>query len=167
MIPKILNTKLFGISKIGDYLFQYNEEDERIDLQVEGCNLIQILNSEIFDNTTASCNNMWEIYNLLGIEATRQYLIEEFEKVLNSDGSITSISRYGTRNKESPLARASFEESLDNFLRAVIFTETDTGVSVSASVMLAKTSKTGTGFCGLKLQINHEKIFYGINNFKK
>eukprot|EP00122_Pirum_gemmata_P018009 Pgem_evm11s16871 len=169
IIPKIMNIQVCGIKGLKDYLFEYNSETGRVKLMIEGSNLIEMLNCPLFDSTTIISNNMWEIYHELGYEASRQYLINEFSNVLNSDGSnidhahiqllvdvmcstgnITSISRYGTRTKDSPMARASFEESLDNFLRAAIFGEKDNGDSVSASVMLAKLSKTGTGYLDLK-----------------
>jgi DNA-directed RNA polymerase beta' subunit len=111
---------------------------------------------------------MWEIYNLLGIEATRELLIKEFLKVVASDsfinvrhiellvdtmlysGTITSISRYGMKkNNSGPLTKSSFETSFDQFLKAGIYSDIETTNGVSASVMLGKRPNTGTGICDL------------------
>jgi hypothetical protein len=116
---------------------------------------------------------MWEIYNVFGIEAVRQFLIDEFMDVVSSDGtfvnsshvellvdlmvytgSIISISRYGQKKVGSgPLSKASFEESLENFLKAGLNGEIETTEGVSASIMLGKIPKTGTGIFDLKVDI--------------
>ena len=44
----------------------------------DGSNLIQLLRNPIFDQTRTISNYMWEIYEIFGIEATREFLIEEF-----------------------------------------------------------------------------------------
>jgi DNA-directed RNA polymerase II subunit RPB1 len=117
---------------------------------------------------------MWEINTVFGIEATRQFLIEEFMDVVTSDGtfvnsshvellvdlmvytgSIISISRYGQKKVGSgPLSKASFEESLENFLKAGLNSEKETTDGVSASIMLGKIPKTGTGVFDLKMDID-------------
>jgi hypothetical protein len=116
---------------------------------------------------------MWEIYTIFGIEAARQFLIEEYMDVVSSDGSfvnssnvellvdvmvytgtIISISRYGQKKVGcGPMAKASFEESLENFLKAGINGEKETTDGVSASIMLGKMPKTGTGVFDLLLDI--------------
>ena len=114
-------------------------------------------------------NNMWEIYNTLGIEAVRQFLINEFNEIITSGGinvdkvhlelladsmtytgNITSVSRYGIgRNETGPLTKASFEQSLDNMLIAAYKSETEHITSVSSSVILGQCSKIGSGMIDL------------------
>jgi DNA-directed RNA polymerase beta' subunit len=116
---------------------------------------------------------MWEIYERFGIEATRQFLIEEFMDVVSSDGtyvnsshvellvdlmvytgSIISISRYGQKKVSSgPLSNASFEESLENFLKAGLNGAKETTDGVSAAIILGKMPKIGTGVFDLKVDI--------------
>ena len=56
-------------------------------------------------------------------------------------GSISSISRYGIkREKSGPLA-TSFEESLENFLKAGVFGDNELAKGVSASIMWKKDLK--------------------------
>ena len=112
---------------------------------------------------------MWEIYEIFGIEATRQFLIDEFMNVVSSDGTyinerhvkllvdvmtqhgiITSISRYGMKKDNSgPIAKASFEQSLDNFVKASFFSEDEKLNSVSSNIMCGRKANIGTGMCNL------------------
>jgi len=44
---------------------------------LQGSNLRQILNSAFIEFSQTVSNNVREIYDMLGIEATREFLIEE------------------------------------------------------------------------------------------
>ena len=52
------------------------------------------------------------------------------------------------------MSKASFEESLENFLKAGLNGEKETTDGVSASIMLGKLPKTGTGVFDLKVDVN-------------
>ena len=117
---------------------------------------------------------MWDIYETLGIEATREFLIEEFMFVVSSDGTyindrhikllvdtmtvagtIWPISRYGMKREQTgPLAKASFEECLDNLLKAGANNEVETTQGVSASIICGKRSKIGTGMFGVRVNMD-------------
>lgn len=173
IIPNLNKILVCGIEGIKDYIISKNNDDEYI-VETEGSNLKKLaLNPSVDFNRTIS-NNMWNIYECFGVEATRQFLIDEFSKVLNSDGTfinyrhikllvdtmtfaggIISISRYGTRDKVSPMARASFEESLDNFLKASVYGELETTKSISSSIMLGKNSRIGTGYCDVMYDMDY------------
>ena len=167
IIANLNKVLVCGIEGIKDYIISKDNNDEYF-IETEGTNLCKLLASPKVDATRTISNNMWNICECFGIEATRQFLIDEFSKVLNSDGTfinyrhikllvdtmtfaggIISISRYGTRDKVSPMARASFEESLDNFLKAGAFGELETTKSISSSIMLGKNSRIGTGLCDI------------------
>jgi len=105
---------------------------------------------------------------MLGVEATRQFIINEFYKVLaisgasvgrrhielladsmTFQGKINSVNRYGIdRNETGPLAKASFEESVNNFFIASVNNETD-DMGVSSSIMAGKLAEMGTGYMDL------------------
>jgi len=155
-----------GISGIKDYIIRRDSETSEWIIDTEGCNFRELVGSDLFDTIKIVSNNMWDIYEVLGIEATREFLIDEFTKVVSSDGSyinprhvsvlvdtmtfkgdITSISRYSVRNKTSPMARASFEESVDNFLKSGVFCEKEKLDSISSNIMVGKTMSSGTGLC--------------------
>ena len=117
---------------------------------------------------------MWDIYKTLGIVAARKFLINEFINVISSDGTyinkrhvmlmvdimsfsgtIISVSRYGIDRKEAGVfAKASFEESMDNFLKASVFTDREKTNSVSASIMCGKIPRGGTGSCSVMMDLN-------------
>ncbi|NDE16529.1 hypothetical protein EBZ80_16525 [bacterium] len=118
-------------------------------------------------------NDMWDVYDLMGIEGTRQFLLDEFTKIMSDDGSfvhpshvqllidimtrhgtITSISRYGMKKESAgPLSRASFEEVMDHFLTASVFQEEEDLSGVSASIICGKRAKIGTGLCDLLMKL--------------
>ena len=172
LIPALYQIKISeGISGISS-IFPEKKGGEWI-IETDGSNLPMLLSHDLVDSTKTISNNMWEIYNTLGIEAARNFLVEEFAAVVSSDGtyvndshikllvdimtfggSITSISRYGLKKENcGPLAKASFEESLENFTKAGLYGEIERIEGVSASVMLGKITKTGTGICDILVDI--------------
>lgn len=178
MVPQLLSIQISGISKIREIFFEKRKADVKEDpeewvITTEGSNLYGLFADPLVDKKRTLSNNMWEIYTVFGIEATRQFLIEEFMDVVSSDGtfvnsshvellvdlmvytgSIISISRYGQKKVGSgPMSKASFEESLENFLKAALNGETETTDSVSASIMLGKLPKIGTGIFDLKVDM--------------
>ena len=176
IIPSLMNIKISGISKVKEIFFEKRKikDEEKWIITTEGSNLYGIFTHPLVNKTKTLCNNMWEIYNVFGIEATRQFLISEFMDVVTSDGTfvnkshvellvdmmvytgtIISISRYGQKKVGSgPLSKASFEESLENFLKAGLNGEKETTDGVSASIILGKLPKTGTGVFDLKVDID-------------
>ena len=66
---------------------------------------------------------------------------------------LSTTNDYGIKREQTgPIAKASFEESLDNFMKAGAFGETDITDGCSASIMLGKMTKAGTGLCELLLE---------------
>lgn len=173
--PKLLELEVCGIKNIKN--FHYTPENNRWKIQTEGSNFMEVLCLPYVDISTVSSNNMWEIYNTMGIEATREFLIEEFTNVVSSDGTfinpahilllvdvmtfqgnITSVSRYGMKKEQmGVLSRASFEESLDQFCNAGFYSEKDFIKSVSANIMCGKRSSIGSGLCNLMMDWNEIK----------
>jgi DNA-directed RNA polymerase beta' subunit len=166
IFPEVEKLQIYGIQNIYDYIFT-KCDDEWI-IETEGSNFKELLGLGLFDYKSIISNNMWDIYNVLGIEATRQFLFDEFCNVLNSDGAfinhrhvdilvdimtfkgfIISFSRYGSRYNPSPLSRVSFEETLDNLIRAATNHEFESTKSISSSVMIGKIPNIGTSLCDL------------------
>ena len=166
--PKLQQLYICGISNIFNIFFKKN--NDKWFIISEGTNLISLLRNALFDNTKTISNNMWEIYEIFGIEATREFLIEEFDKVVSADGTfinkchislladimtfkgtILPISRYGMKREDfSPITKASFEENLVNFLNAGIYSLHDNINGISASIMCGNMSNMGSGICNLK-----------------
>jgi DNA-directed RNA polymerase II subunit RPB1 len=171
LIPNLLGIKISGVDDIKDIFYQ-DDEDGNWYAVTNGSNFKELGSLSNIEFSELVSNDMWEIYHNLGIEAARQFLIDEFTFVVSSDGSyinarhimlvsdimtqhgsILSISRYGIKREQTgPIAKASFEESLDNFMKAGAFGETDSTDGCSASIMLGKMTKAGTGLCELLLE---------------
>lgn len=164
VLTKLTKFVISGIEKINDFMIATVKQGQEWIISTEGSNLKGLMELDMFEFSNVTSNNMWEIYNLLGVEATREFLIREFTDVISSDGTfinkchifllvdsmtckgdITSISRYSLRSKSSVLSRSSFEESIENFLKSGIFSEIDKMTSISSNIMTGKLSKVGTG----------------------
>jgi intein/homing endonuclease len=130
----------------------------------------KILAHPTVDMTKTVSNNVWDIYHTLGVEAVRQFMIDEFSKIMEginlchvmllvdkmtNGGSISSISRYTMRREDTGvLARSSFEETLDNLLGAGVHGQEDPTRGVSASIICGKRAKIGTGLCEVSIDLN-------------
>lgn len=137
-------------------------------VEVIGKNIKQIMTLPWVNTKKTHSNCMWETLETFGIEATRELLIREFTSIIATDafinnrhiellvdsmlytGTITSVSRYGVQsNQKSILTRSSFEESLDQFLKAGAYGQVEDANAVSASVMCGKVARVGSGLCDI------------------
>ena len=58
------------------------------------------------------------------------------------------------RNEESgPMGKASFEETMDNFLKAGVYGQEEATRGVSASIICGKLAQIGTGVCELTMDV--------------
>ena len=169
VLPNLLSTTICGIPGINEIYF--TKEDDEYIVETDGSNLLEIFCNDKFDYTKTFSNNVWDIYELLGIEAARQFLLEEFMSIMQGinvchtqvlvnrmthSGSISSISRYTLRKAESgPFGKASFEETMDNFLNAAANGDIEPTRGVSASIICGKRAEIGTGGINIKIDIDN------------
>ncbi|MEW5896094.1 MAG: DNA-directed RNA polymerase subunit A'' [Nanoarchaeota archaeon] len=164
---KIKEVRVFGIKGIKQVL-PVKRGEEYIIL-TSGSNLKEVLSLPEVDSSRTFCNDIYEIYNLLGIEAARQAIINEVYRViemqgLNIDirhvmlvadvmcasGEVKGITRYGVvKEKASVLARASFETPIRHLINAALEGEVDHLTSVVENVMINQPVPLGTGLPGL------------------
>ena len=164
ILEKIIICGIPGIENM-----YFNKDSDKWMVETDGSNFQKLLGHPSVDSNRTISNDMWDIYHTLGVEAVRQFLIEEFinlmtginpchvqilsEKMTHS-GSISSISRYSMRTEDSgPMCRASFEETLDNFLKAGAYGQEEITQGVSASIICGKLSQIGTGMCDIRLDV--------------
>ena len=134
-----------------------------------GSNLAEVMNMDEVDDTKTISNDIFEVQQVLGIEAAREVIIKEVYKViedqgLNVDirhiqlvastmcfsGRIKGITRYGVvSEKGSVLARASFETPIKHIIEAALLGEEDKLTSVIENVMLNQPVPIGTGMTNL------------------
>jgi len=173
-IPGI--NEIFYIQENGEWIVETNSDNASTS-RFASCannNLKKIMALPNVDELRTVSNNIWEIYDTLGVEATKQFLIDEFMSIMGGinechakllvdrmthGGSVASISRYTLKNDEcGPMGKASFEESMGNFLNASAQGDVETTRGVSASIICGKRSRTGTGMMELKMDLSKCKI---------
>jgi DNA-directed RNA polymerase II subunit RPB1 len=137
-------------------------------IETDGINIEKMRMMKGIDFTRTKCNDIATILRLYGIEATRQVLINElittYESKINHNhlsllvdqmchlGEITSIDRHGMSKIDmDPIARASFEKTMDHFINAAMFNEKDTMKSVSSRIAIGRVINGGTGSFDLML----------------
>lgn len=146
------------------------KREESFVIMTAGSNLKDIMKLEFVDTVRTTTNDMYEIQQVLGIEAARQAVINEVNKVieeqgLNIDirhimliadimsfsGKIRGITRYGVvSDKGSVLARASFETPIKHIMDAAFVGEIDRLTSVVENVMINQVIPVGTGLPELR-----------------
>jgi DNA-directed RNA polymerase II subunit RPB1 len=150
----------------------YKKQDIWV-LDTIGTNLLDVLSLDFIDNSRTISNDISELYNVLGIEAARQAIYNELVEVVEFDGTyinyhnysvlvdrmtftykLISIFRHGINNDNiGPIAKASFEETPEMFLKAARHAELDTLRGVSANVMCGQEGHFGTAAFQVVLDI--------------
>jgi DNA-directed RNA polymerase II subunit RPB1 len=180
------------LRKVKDNLVEkggaYKKEDIWV-LDTIGTNLLDVLGLDYIDPNRTISNDIVEIFNVLGMEAARQAIYNELAEVLEFDGSyvnahhmallcdrmtfskkMISIFRHGINNDDiGPIAKASFEETPEMFLKAARHAELDTMRGISANVMCGQEGLFGTAAFQVVLDINEminleEKYKYEYTN---
>ena len=143
-------------------------------LDTVGTNLIKILGLDYIDYKRTITNDIKEIREVLGIEAARQAIFDEFSEAIEFDGAyinyhhltilcdrmttnnnMTSIFRHGINNDDiGPIAKASFEETPEMFLSAAKHAELDHMRGVSSNVMCGQEGYYGTSAFQVILDID-------------
>ncbi|RQG92666.1 DNA-directed RNA polymerase subunit A'' [Natrarchaeobius halalkaliphilus] len=149
-----------------------DDGSEEFVLYTEGSAFGDVLEIEGVDASRTTCNNIHEIHRNLGIEAAREAIIEETNNtlaeqglddvnvrhlmlvadIMTNRGEIESIGRHGiSGSKESVLARAAFEVTVNHLLNAAIHGEIDELHGVTENVIVGKPIKLGTGDVELRM----------------
>ena len=151
----------------------YNKQESWV-LDTVGTNLLKVLSLDFIDATKTISNDIQEIYRTFGIEAARNAIFSELTEVIEFDSTyinyhhlsmlcdrmcykskMISIFRHGINNDDiGPLAKASFEETPEMFLKAARHGELDTMRGVSANVMCGQQGYFGTSAFQVLADIN-------------
>lgn len=133
-------------------------------LDTKGTNLMDVLALDYIDVRRTISDDIQEIHSVLGIEAAREALLTEMTGVFENDGTyinyhhlsllcdrmtassnMVSIFRHGINNDNiGPIAKASFEETPEMFLKAARHAELDQMRGISANVMCGQEGYYGT-----------------------
>ena len=131
-------------------------------LDTIGSNLMDTLALDYIDTTRTITNDIQEVKRVLGIEAARQCIYNELLEVfdngyinshhlgllcdrMTATTKMISIFRHGINSDDiGPLAKASFEETPEMFLKAARHGELDQMSGVSANIMCGQQGYYGT-----------------------
>ena len=143
-------------------------------LDTTGSNLLEILGADFIDSNRTFCNDIKEVYDILGIEAARQIIYNEFVEVMEFSDvyinyhhlsllcdrmtmtkSMVPIFRSGILNDDiGPIAKATFEVHTEVFLNAARHADFDSMRGVSANVMCGQYGYYGTNSFNIVLDMN-------------
>ena len=174
LVEELREVVFKGIDEISRVVIRKEELEERQEfvLYTEGSSFGDVLDIEGVDASRTTCNNIHEIHENLGIEAAREAIINEtmntleeqglddvnvrhlmlVADIMTNNGEIESIGRHGiSGNKDSVLARAAFEVTVNHLLDAAIHGEVDALDGVTENVIVGKPIKLGTGDVDLRM----------------
>ncbi|WP_123532887.1 DNA-directed RNA polymerase subunit A'' [Halosimplex salinum] len=174
LVEELRDIVFKGIEEVTRVVIRKEETEngEEFVLYTEGSALGDVLDLEGVDASRTSCNNIHEVYRQLGVEAARESFINEtmdtladqglddvnirhlmlVGDIMTNRGTIESIGRHGiSGNKESVLARAAFEVTVNHLLDAAIHGEVDDLNGVTENVIVGKPIKLGTGDVDLRM----------------
>ncbi|ABL87879.1 DNA-directed RNA polymerase, subunit A' [Pyrobaculum islandicum DSM 4184] len=169
---KILQIKIAGIKGVRKVVLQYDTKNGEWYIITEGTNLEAVLQLEEVDATRTYSNDLHEVEEVLGIEATRTLVAQEIKRVLDEQGldvdirhmylvadamtwsgKLRPIGRHGVvGTKESPLARAAFEVTVKTLIEAAVRGEEEKFKGVVESIIAGKYIPVGTGIVRLLMQ---------------
>jgi DNA-directed RNA polymerase II subunit RPB1 len=149
-------------------------------LDTVGTNLESVLglNHPKIDNSRTTSNSIMEIMEIFGIEAARQTIYNELKDVMEYDkgfinnrhyevlcdrmaynAKLFSMNRHGiNQDNIGPIAKASFEETTEMFLKAARHGELDKMRGVSSNIMCGQEGQYGTNSFQVFLDM---KLFSG------
>ncbi len=162
---KILKKVVKGIRGVKRGLLTPSDDGEEWIIKTEGTNMQSVIQIEGVDVTKTVSNHIHEIEKLYGIEAARQMIILESQKVLEQQGldvdlrhlliladlmcysgSIQSIGRHGiSGSKSSVFARAAFEVTVNQLLDAGLYGEEERLLGIPENVIVGQISPIGSG----------------------
>ncbi len=160
---KLRNISVSGVKGVS-HVVPVKRGEEYI-VVTAGSNLKDVMKLPFVDAARTRSNDLFEIMHTLGIEAARQAIIDETMAVIRNQGlnvdirhimliadmmtnagELQGINRTGiVRDKQSVLARASFETPLKHIINASLVGEVDYLQSVIENVMLNQPVPIGTG----------------------
>jgi len=166
-----------NIESIEERVIKINKENGDIVVDkewiviTEGINMESLKTIKGIDFERTKCNDISTILRLYGIEAARQIILYELTLAFISGGTninrthlsllvdqmtylgeIISIDRHGMDKIDiDPLTKASFEKTMNHFINAALFNETDYMKSVSSRIIMGKVINGGTGSFDLLL----------------
>ncbi|GBC69941.1 DNA-directed RNA polymerase subunit beta' [archaeon HR01] len=179
---RLEETRLKGVRKIRRATV-FKEGDEYV-IRTEGSNLREILEFPGVDWRRVETNDIYEIAEVLGIEAARNAIVSESKEVLKDQGldvdirhlllladmmtvsgTVRQIGRHGVvKLKSSVLARAAYEISVQTLMEAAARGEVDSLKGNVERILIGREIAVGTGM--VTLLMSHGKLAGGADGHK-
>lgn len=174
-VLKLKSSRIQGVRGIGKTIV--TKEGNEYVIKTSGTNLKVVMRMAEVDGSKTMTNDIREITRVLGIEAGREAIVSELDRVLKengilvdmrhfmlladlmaSSGDIRGIVRTGiSRGKSSPFARAAFEETVKHLLDAAFSGEVEKLGGVVENIIVGQPVKVGTGLVNLVMIGNKGK----------
>ncbi|MCX9081307.1 MAG: DNA-directed RNA polymerase subunit A'' [Candidatus Methanoperedens sp.] len=174
LVKSVHSVILKGIKGIKRVVIRKEDSGEYV-LYTEGSVLKEVLSIEGVDATRTRTNNVNEIFEVMGIEAARQALINEatdtlkeqglnvdvrhimlVSDIMTVDGDVKPIGRHGiSGEKASVLARAAFEVTVNHLLDSGMRGDVDELRGVTENVIVGQPIRLGTGNVKLIAKKHH------------
>jgi DNA-directed RNA polymerase subunit A" len=185
---KILKKVVKGIRGVKRGLLTPSDHSDEWVIKTEGTNLQGVIQIEGVDATRSVSNHIHEIEKLYGIEAARQMIINESQKVLEQQGldvdlrhlliladlmcysgSIQSIGRHGiSGSKSSVFARAAFEVTVNQLLDAGLYGEEERLLGIPENVIIGQVIPIGSGRVSISFDLDENlRILEAKGSLKK
>jgi DNA-directed RNA polymerase II subunit RPB1 len=170
-----------NVTQVQERRVMFNDKGEtNIDKEhitiTDGINLNGIRMLKGINHSRTKINDVNIVYLNYGIEAARTVIINELINTFESNGAgvnhahisllvdmmtysgeVISIDRHGMNKVDNdPISKASFEKTMDHFINAALYSETDKMTSVSSRIALGRVIPGGTG--AFELLIDTEKL---------
>ena len=160
----LVSHHFIGCEEVKHAVIEKANKDEFI-MSTNGTNLTKIFMHPEIDATKTYSNDLFEVYQCLGIEAARNVFINEMFSVLNNsgvtvlplhvelladnmtvDGTLVPMNRYGINRMDvSIMSKVSFEEPDEHLVQAALYSKSDDMNGVVSNVTLGQQCKFGTG----------------------
>ncbi len=160
-----------GVTGISQVLVE--RKDKEYIVLAAGSNLKDVINMKGVDKNRITSNDIYDVFDIFGIEAARQTIINEINQVLQiqgldinerhikliadamtSSGIIKGVTRMGIiSDKASILARATFETPDKQFIGATLKGSKEELNSVIENILLNQPIPVGTGLPGLLVEV--------------
>ncbi len=158
----------------------YNSTKEWF-LRTDGSNLTDAMLLDYIDTSRTYTNDIIETYEIFGIEGVRTKIAKELQAIFSDQGvnqrhinllvdimtqrgTIMQIDRHGINRApdNGVMAKASFEEVTDIFIKASTFSELDNMSGVSSNIMFGQLVPSGTNM--FELLLDEEKLMnFGLS----
>lgn len=164
VMPLCSDTVVRGFPGIENAFPREDLKTKRWMIDTKGSNLVDVMGVDGVDVVNTTSNDLYQIYNTFGIEATKKFLFREINSVLagysiyvnprhidllvarmTQKGELASCTENGINRDVGPIAKLSFEKPIDNAVTSSMFGENDFVQSIASSIMFGGYPKVGTG----------------------